>query len=49
MSTNGENLGEIRLWPWRHEIPVFEADKHRISCNDSSNYRQRHVHHIITC
>jgi len=43
------NLGEIRLWPCRHEIPVFEADKRQLSCNDSSNYRQRHMHHIITC
>jgi len=36
----------VTLTTW---IPIYEADKHRISCNDSSNYRQWHVHHIITC
>jgi len=29
--------------------PSIWTDKHRISCNDSSDYRQRHVHHVIIC
>jgi hypothetical protein len=35
----------VTLTTWNPSI----WSKHRKSCNDSSNYRQWHVHHIITC